>query len=226
MTVRASDQRPSQLPPCVASPAHPAARSPIHQTIPDSPLILRPPPAAAHATIALPAHVTLVAACDFAAHHALRPAVSGCGRAQWINNRAMANRLRELDRFLSILLDDVAGMLTGVPAAPRQDAVRRARADGSAGKLRRIEGMTGTPSDDHARLRAIGRIAARLRHDDRPIHASSLSGDLRLAVGQSASAACFQAGNRFSLSAEAMGSISLFYRDLGDRLVKQIRSSR
>ena len=226
MTVRASDQRPSQLPPCVASPAHPAARSPIHQTIPDSPLILRPPPAAAHATIALPAHVTLVAACDFAAHHALRPAVSGCGRAQWINNRAMANRLRELDRFLSILLDDVAGMLTGVPAAPRQDAVRRARADGSAGKLRRIEGMTGTRSDDHARLRAIGRIAARLRHDDRPIHASSLSGDLRLAVGQSASAACFQAGNRFSLSAEAMGSISLFYRDLGDRLVKQIRSSR
>jgi hypothetical protein len=66
--------------------------------------------------------------------------------------RLVGNALRELDRFLNVLADELAQVI-GVPAAPRQH--------NTANKLRDI-GSLRLSVADHRRLRALGRSRERL----------------------------------------------------------------
>jgi hypothetical protein len=165
------------------------------------------------------AHATLVAGCGFLSRHAPEAAVSGSPWAHKVHDRVTANHLRELDRFLSVLLEEIARTIGG----PEHDADRFERANSTARMLRIVERITGTPSDAHLRLRAIGRIAQRLRRDQRPAKAHLLASDMLLASGGAPSGTGGQAGGGLRLSREAVQSISIFYRDLGDRLMEEAR---
>src|SRR5690606_2648096 len=120
--------------------------------------------------------------------------------------RVIANRLRELDRFLSVLLDEIAVRLEG----PAHDGERFARTSNTSKKLQIVESMTGAPSGDDVRLRVFGGIVASMRRG-RDMSAARRSGD-PLAV----------TGDVDLDQVLALGWISEFYRNLGDRLMKEI----
>lgn len=75
------------------------------------------------------------------------------GVAGRCDHKVIGNGLRELDRFLSVLIDEVAGALP-----PRHvDTGSLARQRNTPNKLRALHTAMGRPSPDHDRLRAIGR---------------------------------------------------------------------
>ena len=76
------------------------------------------------------------------------------------NASMLANSLRELDRFLSLLIDAVA--LDALPAA--FDHAAFARQSHTPNKLRHVHHVLGLSSPDHDRLCAIGRARERLFH--------------------------------------------------------------
>jgi len=147
------------------------------------------------------AHATLVTGCDFVARRPSLPDVS-CPWKHGVHDRMTANQLRELDRFLCVLLEEAAALLSG----PDHDAARFARLRKTAEKLHIVEGMIGMPSDHGRRLAAIRRIAARLRQPCPTPQAR----DIALACGTALELPL------------ALQSIARFYRDLGDHLMKNI----
>lgn len=84
----------------------------------------------------------------------------------------IANSLRELDRFLSVLIDAVAR--DARPAGLDHRAFERQR--NTPNKLRLIHATLGMPSPDQDRLRAIGRTRERLFHDARAARAGRRAG--------------------------------------------------
>ena len=78
--------------------------------------------------------------------------------------RALANGLRELDRFLSVLIDEAAR--SGL--AGSLDEAELARQRNTPNKLRGVRAALGLDSPDHERLRAIGRSRERLFHSAAP----------------------------------------------------------
>ncbi len=81
--------------------------------------------------------------------------IAEAGRA-----KAIGNGLRELDRFLSLLIDEVAAVVA--PAGLDRAAFARQR--NTANKLRTIRAAMALPSPDHDRLRTIGRTRDGLFH--------------------------------------------------------------
>jgi hypothetical protein len=84
--------------------------------------------------------------------------------------RVIANHLRELDRFLNLLIDEVA-IASGHPGF---DPARLARQRNTAAKLGAVRHLLALPNPDDHRLRAIGRTrdclfhcAGIARHPDR-----------------------------------------------------------
>ena len=150
------------------------------------------------------AYATLVSGCEFVSQHPIRNDVS-CPWARRVQNRLVANHIRELDRFLCVLLEEAAVLL----AEADHDASRFARLKRTSDKLDRVENMTGSPSQSTARLVAIRRISIRLR---RPEESSSpaYAHDISLVCGASLP---------MSL---ALPSIAGFYRSLADRLALEI----
>lgn len=135
-------------------------------------------------------------------------------------SRLTGNRLRELDRFLSVLLDEVAGSW----GAAGHDGRSFARWRNTPRKLGHVHAMMGMDragvTRDEARLRAIGRISACLHHCAGTIHAPGLHRDLLLAQGREAAAAfASPPPGLLRLSPDAIGAIGRFYRALGDALV-------
>lgn len=74
--------------------------------------------------------------------------------------KVIGNGLRELDRFLSLLIDAVAHLI----APPGLDRARFSRQRNTANKLRTIRGAMALASPDHDRLLAIGRSRDCLFH--------------------------------------------------------------
>lgn len=70
-------------------------------------------------------------------------------------SKVIANGLRELDRFLNLLLDEVSIRHGLVPARNQHN---------TANKLRDLCAALGVPNADDARLRALGRVRACLFH--------------------------------------------------------------
>ena len=154
------------------------------------------------------AHATLVAGCDFVSQRQWEVSHARtlpCPWTQGVHNRLLANYLRELDRFLCVLLEEAALSLGG----PDHDARRFARLRKTSDKLKLVEHMIGMPSRHDARLGAIRRIATRLRRPGticQPSHAK----DISLACDVSLETPL------------ALQSIARFYRDLGDDLMKAL----
>ena len=65
----------------------------------------------------------------------------------------IGNGLRELDRFLSLLIDEVAAVI----APTGLDRAKFARQHNTANKLRTVRAAMALPSPDHQALLAIGR---------------------------------------------------------------------
>ena len=90
----------------------------------------------------------------------------GAGHGGPFVARSFANGLRELDRFLSVLIDELAS--TALPAGI--DHARFIRQRNTPNKLRSLRAALGLASPDHERLRAIGRSRDRLFHSAAPAH--------------------------------------------------------
>jgi hypothetical protein len=127
--------------------------------------------------------------------------------------RLLGNRLRELDRFLSMLIDETLCATTG-------DGGERAawpHVRNTARKLRQLDIMAGP---DEARLRAIGRITAVFRHCDGLIHNVAIHDDMRLANGLHPLAASMgERGERLHMAPMTIVAICDFYREIGGRLL-------
>ena len=156
------------------------------------------------------AHATLVTGCDFVSRRQSQIGQSqialSCPWTRGVHNRLLANHLRELDRFLCVLLEEAALLLGG----PDHDVRRFARLRKTSEKLRLVERMTGMSGGHAARLAAIRRIAMRLRRPEETCPPSSHARDISLACG-------VPPGMPLTLP-----SIARFYRDLGDELMKEI----
>lgn len=171
------------------------------------------------------AHATLIAGCAFL----LRTVEARTASPMEIYARLQGNRLRELDRFLSILLDETARAVSG----PGHDALGFARLRNTPNKLRLIATMrpgdgTGAMTGIDGRLRAIGRISACLNHCSGVVYAPGVHGDVLLAGGRVGEVAGGFAvlprslslvSDRLQLTPDTLDAISIFYREIGDRLL-------
>jgi hypothetical protein len=174
------------------------------------------------------AHETLMAGCAFL----LRTVDGRMGAAPIsptnVYARMQGNRLRELDRFLSILLDETAHAVRGAD----HDGPGFTRLRNTPNKLRLVETMkaarrcANATSGDDGRLRAIGRISACLNHCSGVVHAPDVHRDVLLAGGSVAETdAAFRPADRLRLSSETLDAIGAFYREIGDRLLLQAREA-
>ena len=166
---------------------------------------------------------TLLAGCEFVSRY---PVVEGIasGRtpslAAKVQMRVTANRIRELDRFLAVLLNDTAGQISGAG----HDAEMFDRISNTSKKLLAVEQLAGMAAADHDRLRAMGRIAARLRGPSHHWRAASLIADMGIAGGE------IKEGGKADLShgkaviplSLNLATISSFYQDIGRRVIQEV----
>ncbi|WP_132469688.1 hypothetical protein [Novosphingobium sp. ST904] len=176
------------------------------------------------------AHRTLMHACDFWVRHA-RLAPAPCSAAPRFPGRPVpaipsslalsaftrmsGNRLHELDRFLSVLLDAVAAGHGGDDHDDRHFASRH----NTSGKMLVVEGMLGMERHARARLLAIGRISALLRHCPSPADTPALRADLQLALGRDTPCPPRAAPDSPILTRDSVLVICRFYAALGDRVL-------
>jgi hypothetical protein len=126
----------------------------------------------------LRAHATLSAGCRFMASDA---ASSGDAPRplRGAHARMLGNRFRELDLFLSVMLGEVELVL----GCPDQDR-RKLRLFNTPNKFRRLRPMLALAQCPEARLRAIGRVGACLRHCEGRVHRPEMGQDILLAHGE------------------------------------------
>lgn len=172
----------------------------------------------------LTSYSTLVAGCEFVS---LNPvAREGCAQqratslAAKVHMRVTANRIRELDRFLAVLLNDTAGQVSGAG----HDAEMFDRISNTSKKLLVVEQLVGMAAADHDRLRAMGRIAARLRGPSHHWRAASLVADMGIAGGEEAATAKkdLSHGKAIIPLSLNLATISSFYHDIGRRLIEKV----
>ena len=128
--------------------------------------------------------------------------------AHLLRSKVIGNGLRELDRFLNLLIDETARS-HGAPAFPNQR--------NTAHKLRRLHGMPAIADDDSDRLIALGRSRcslfycqgiARHRDADDPVM-MTLGWPVRPGAGQPLRRVPL--GSRLTLGPGDFESVSLFY---------------
>lgn len=163
------------------------------------------------------AHRTLVRGSAFLAHSLRARAcengegggtIAGPGGA-----KVVGNGLRELDRFLSLMIDEAACIVA--PAGFDKAAFARRR--NVADKIRRFHILAGIDPADDARLRAIGRVRDCLHHCRGIVHDAGLHDDLRIAGGGVAERPTADA--RLAVSFDALSRICGFYAAAGAGLV-------
>lgn len=133
--------------------------------------------------------------------------------------RMLGNGLRELDRFLTVLIEEVASSLGAVG----HDRQAFARLRNTANKLRAVRAMMGLSSPDDRWLRAVGRLRVCLHHcrgeDRRPESRDAflLAGcDVIERVGAGT------IRRTIVLTPPALEAISGGYRRMGDELVAEL----
>ena len=170
----------------------------------------------------LRSYATLVAGCEFVSRYPVMIEHGASNRSTAleakVHMRVTANRIRELDRFLAVMLDEAAGRIGGAG----HDAAQFDRISNTSKKLRAVEMSVGMAAADHGRLRALGRIAARLRGPSHHWRATSLRVDMEL-VGAEGCANIDSRSGRASRSLSLnLSTISSFYYDLGRRLSEEL----
>jgi hypothetical protein len=129
--------------------------------------------------------------------------------------KVIGNGLRELDRFLNVLLDEVA-IATGRSASPAER--------NTANKLRALFPDSAEPRGEHARLRALGRARDCLFYCGGMVTRGDASGSTWLTVGWSDARdragplSRFRVGERLAITGEDVADICHFYLAIATRL--------
>jgi len=161
------------------------------------------------------AHATLERGAGFLAQGLAREgprrAIEGRYRA-----RVLGNGLRELDRFLSLLIDALAGARgITLPAGERE----------TASKLASLRARTGAPHDDHARLIALARSRDCLFHCEGLVRRGDRRGDISMTVGwpmrDGVALPRVAIGERLSLSGAELDEICGYYRAIAAQLFSE-----
>lgn len=144
------------------------------------------------------------------------PVRSGTPVSHHHRSKVIGNGLRELDRFLNILIDEVSRR-HGLPASPRQRNTAR--------KLRLLREALGLPHEDDERLLALGRSRDCLYH----CGGAARRGDMREpgtmtlgwpeGAGEAGPLRRIPVGGAISLERADLESVGLFYRRMADDLV-------
>lgn len=168
----------------------------------------------------LRAHHTLMAGCAFVI------AQAGQGGAiegkDLVHARLTGNRLHELDRFLSVLIDEVA-LLRGKTSGDPQFAKMR----NTPNKLRRLGPVLSLRGDVPQRLSAIGRICAYLRHCGKDVSRVAWTGDMAIARGDRDHAIdAFDHAGESRIEASTLVAIAGVYRMVGDALLAAVAIER
>lgn len=123
----------------------------------------------------------------------------------------IGNGLRELDRFLSLLIDAVAALI----APPGLDRGRFSRQRNTANKLRTIRSAMALPSPDHDRLLAIGRSRDCLFHCAGIVRRGDSRAAKQMTAGWPAPddvrLRSFAIGERLAIDALGLHSVCRFY---------------
>jgi hypothetical protein len=164
------------------------------------------------------AHETLARGASFLAALADRPVIAETwpeGRMARTRARFIANCLRELDRFLHGLLDEL-GASTG--------QIVREDQRNTANKLRDFGVHPLAARDDQHRLRALGRSSACLIHCDGWVRRPDVAGGDTMTAGWSepvgAALRRYPLGARLAPGRDELIDICGFYDALGDRLLR------
>jgi hypothetical protein len=147
-----------------------------------------------------------------------RRAIEGRYRA-----KVIGNGLRELDRFLSIAIDEAATLI-----APDLDL---SRTRNTANKLRTFRIATGATSPEHDRLRAIGRSRDCLFHCGGIVQRGDRRGGALMTAGWPPSDAdsaspgrVLAIGDRLSVAPIDLDRVCRFYDAIADALAAQVAS--
>lgn len=139
-----------------------------------------------------------------------------------VGAKVVGNGLRELDRFLSLLIDEAAGAI----APDGFDKAAFARRRNVADKMRRFHVMAGSADGDCERLRAIGRVRECLHHCRGVVHKAGLRDDLRMAARGRRRVRPDNEPERLTVSFDQLLGICLFYAEAAERLVAACSAPR
>lgn len=134
------------------------------------------------------------------------PAIAGRHRA-----KVIGNGLRELDRFLNLLID-AASTAEGLPVHPGQR--------NTANKLSAYRAAKSLPNHDEARLRALGRSRDCLFHCGGRVRRGDRRGAMTMTVGWPALAGCdapldrVMVGQDLTVTRGELDDVCLFYREI------------
>ncbi|SNS85312.1 hypothetical protein SAMN06295912_11957 [Sphingomonas laterariae] len=142
------------------------------------------------------------------------PAIAGR-----LRHKVIGNGLRELDRFLSVLIDEVAMLMPPDDI----DAVRVGRQRNTANKLRTLHTALGRSSPDHDRLRALGRSRDCLFYCDGVVTRSDRRHGTMMTIGwpcgENQVGGLIAVGERLVITPADLASVCGFYDRLGGDLV-------
>lgn len=130
--------------------------------------------------------------------------------------KVIGNGLRELDRFLNLLIDE-ALHARGLTAFPGQR--------NTANKLRAYRVGTGRPHGDEAQLRALGRSRECLFHCAGLVLRGDSPGDAFMTTGWPASAADDAPLRRVAVGGDDLVRVCAFYRRIGAEIGASVRSA-
>lgn len=195
-------------------PVVPAGPSPVPCSLPDLPAVVLSP-----AFIA--AQDAMTRGCEFLIRRGRAGhMVSGlpCIHAK-VALRRVGNCLKELDRLLSLLLDECVGV-GGMIAAKRRAFER---SHDTSRKLRRVDRLNGCFTPDTIRLRAIGRIREVACNDQVLAHVPWASHDMAVAtaghLGRNADDRGDDSVRPWEVTDEALGAIAGFYLSIAKRVL-------
>ena len=159
------------------------------------------------------------------AHATLRDAARFMGATEWrpaprspVPNKVLGNGLRELDRFLSVLIDEVAAT---IDVDEELLVLLRTRRN-TANKLRTLRATLGYASPDHSRLRALGRSRDCLFHCGGLVRRADSRTGSSMTMGwpsrstKTATLQTLQLGSRMSLDRGDIADICRFYDRIAD----------
>lgn len=138
------------------------------------------------------------------------PAIAGRYRA-----KVIGNGLRELDRFLNLLID-AASTAEGLPVQPGQR--------NTANKLSAYRTAKSLPNHDGDRLRALGRSRDCLFHCGGRVQRGDRRGAMAMTVGWPAEAGCdapldrVRIGQDLTVTRGGLDDVCLFYRRIAHEL--------
>ncbi len=153
------------------------------------------------------------------------PETAHAGRSGY-PSKVLGNSLRELDRFLSVLIDEVAATAN---LADDALALLRTRRN-TANKLRMLHDTLGRDSPDHRRLRALGRsrdcfvhCGGRVRRADTRVGSAMTAGWPVRSRDSKAMLAVMPLGSRLDIDRADIADICRFYDRIADKLLTASR---